>query len=206
MDEQKIRQIIRDELSRRDASSRFSLNSIPNHTHNGVDSLQIKEENIVPSVCVSGRIEFAQSTRYTINLNASFTPSNVFVYGNVFDSTSSPTVRALTIGNASLTPSFYLQPDTSTSVVTGNIQYPFPTELFDGSRENVPMQSCTYLATGTGSPNFRALSSEGHVVSIEYGGTIYARATIIGFSKTSIIIDVPYLTSGWSIIANYLIT
>lgn len=206
MDEQKIRRIIREEIARDHNSSRYRVNAIPNHQHDGVDSLKIKADNIVPSVSVSGRIEFAQTARYTINLNSSFTPSSILAYGNVFDSATSPTVRCLSIGSANLTPSFYLQPDTATTVVTGNIQYPFPTELFDGTFAEVPLQSSTYLATGTGSPNFRASSSEGHIVSIEYGGTIHARVTVIGYSKNAIILDVPYLTSGWSIIVNYVIT
>jgi len=182
-------------MRRNNARSQYSVDSTNYHKHTGNDSVRINADNIVPSVSVSGRIEFAQSTQYRINLNSSFTPKNILAYGNVFDNASSPTVRAITIGSANLTPSFYLQPDTDTSVVTGNVQYPFPTEI-DGNIYNVPLQSSTYLATGTGAPNFRALSSEGHIVSVEYGGTIHARATVIGYSRDAVIIDVPFLTSG----------
>lgn len=39
MDENKIRQIVREEINRNHGNSRFSLQSIPKHTHNGVDSV-----------------------------------------------------------------------------------------------------------------------------------------------------------------------
>ena len=199
MDENKIRAIVKDEMKKNEAASRFNFRSIPLHTHNGTDSEKIQENNIIPSASVSGRITFAQATTYTLNLNASFTPSNIIAYGTVVDNSSAPTVRCQTIGSASLTPSFYLQPGGSTFVTTGDIQYPL---------NGVPVQSSSYIAVITGgSPPARALSSEGHIVSIEYPqDTIHARATVIGFSKESITIDVPNLDSGWEIIVNYVIT
>lgn len=205
--EQKIRQIVQEELRKSNGASRFGINSIPNHTHNGVDSLQIKQENIIPSVSVSGSIEMSQATTYRIKLNSSFTPSNILAYGLV-TGTDATTVRAMTIGSAQLTPSFYLQTGTSTTVVTGNIQYPFPTEQPDGSTPSVPMQSSTYLSVEpTGAAGaFHALVSEDHLVSVFYSGTIWARATVVGFSRDEIVIDVPYLESGWSIILNFVIT
>lgn len=203
MNEQQVRKIIQQELYKANNASRFNgVTAVVDHIHNGVDSPKIKAENVIPSVSVSGSITFSQQTRYTINLNSSFTPSFILAYGIVTDGT----VRAQTIGSASLTPSFYLQPNTDTSVITGNIQYPFPTTLRDGTTAEVPVQSSSYIATGTGSPSSRALVSEGHIVSIEYGGTIYARATVIEYSKTKIVIDVPYLSAGWNIIVNYVIS
>lgn len=47
MDENKIRQIAREEASRTAALSRFSINSIPFHTHNGTDSNPISSPTIV---------------------------------------------------------------------------------------------------------------------------------------------------------------
>lgn len=41
LDEKRVRQMIREELARKDSSSRFQLNNIPNHTHNGVDSVPV---------------------------------------------------------------------------------------------------------------------------------------------------------------------
>jgi len=212
MNDQLIRKIVREELARSNASSRFQLNSIPQHTHNGTDSPFIKEENIIPSVSVSGSVTMTSTGIYTLNLNASFTPKHIMAYGNVFDAVppdySGLSVRAMSVGSANLTPSFYFQPNDSRSVITGNIQYPFPTEQPDGTYMNVPVQSSVYLATiQGGAPAARSLSSEGHIASVEYpGGTIHARVTVVGFDKNAVYLSVPYLDSGWSITINYIIT
>ena len=207
-----VRRIVREEMDRKSNQSRFQLNSIPQHTHNGVDSPLLKEENIIPSVSVSGSVTMTSIGIYTLNLNASFTPKHIMAYGNAFNAVppdySGLTVRAMSVGSANLTPSFYFQPNDSQSVVTGNIQYPFPTEQPDGTYMNVPVQSSVYLATiQGGSPAARSLSSEGHIASVEYpGGTIHARVTVVGFDKNAVYLSVPYLDSGWSITINYIIT
>ena len=48
LDENRIRQIVQDEMRRGDSGGRFGLKNIPNHTHNGVDSLPIKASSIIP--------------------------------------------------------------------------------------------------------------------------------------------------------------
>lgn len=196
--EQKIRQIVRDEILRNQNSSRFGVNSIPNHAHTGTDSSsRIKAEDIIPSTSVTGSITFSSVQEYTIQLNASFTPRNIQAYG-VVTGTDGGAVRCLSVGSAQLTPTFYLQPGSSNFVVTGDIQYPF---------NGKPAQSSAYISMERGSNNdFYALVSEDHIVSIFFNGTIWARATVTGFSKTAITIDVPNLESGWSIIMNYVIS
>ncbi len=176
MDEQKIRNIVRQELQKQNNSSQYNLGVSQRHTHNGLDSLQIKQDNVIPSVSVSGRITFAQETNYTINLNSSFTPSHISLYGIAYDANGSTGVRCIIIGSANLGPSFYLQPGaTSTSVVTGDIQYPF-------------------------------VNPEGNIVDVQWSGTIYARATITSFSKTSVVFNVSTLASDWEIYTNIVIT
>ncbi len=195
-----MRQIAQEEMRKQDSASRFGLKSIPNHTHNGVDSLAVKQSDIVPSVSVSGNINFAQNATYTIHLNSSFTPSHIEVYGNVV---GNGTERFITFGSANLTPSFYLQPDTSTSVVTGNIQYPF---IDPNLEETVPLQSSIYFGAEGAAGALHTLSSEGHVINVAYPAiTVHARATITGFSRNAIFIIVE-LDNGWEINANYVIT
>lgn len=274
--ESTVRRIVQQEMAKRDSSARFNLNSIPNHTHNGVDSLQVKEENLIPSVSVSGRITFAQETDYVLNLNANFTPSTVSLYGvaystrvqytfnsdelisatsgtvytqggvsytvvntvvnsftivmygssdpsssgNIqrvigdgefiitytsYSASSSASTRAMIIGSANLGPSFYFQPDSATSVKTGNIEYPFIDPNINGGT-TVPLQSSMYfLATNT-STTFRGQPGEGHIVDVQYSGTIYARATITTFDKTKVVFHVSDLASGWEIYTNIVIT
>jgi hypothetical protein len=200
MDENKIRRIVQQEIARSNSGSRFKINSIPNHSHNGVDSLQIKEENVIPSTSITGFVSFAQATTYTINLNASFTPKQLQVNGIATGEYSGGQTRVMLVGSAQFTPTFYLQADTDTVVNTGTLQFPF---------NGKPAQSGSFLSvTRGGTSNFYAGVTEDHIVSVNFPttNTIQARATVTNFSKTSITIDVPVLTSGWEITLNFVIT
>lgn len=203
MDETRIRKMVQDEIARAAKSNQFGLQKIPYHVHNGVDSPKISENSLVQSVSVSGNISFASSDEYTIYLNSSFTPSSVMAYGNV---TGSGAELYMTFGTANLVPSFYLQPDTTRTVVTGNVQYPFVDPNLSPVT-TVPMQSSIYIgaeSTSTGS-GMHSLSSEGHIVNVFYGGDIKARATITEFTKSYIKIQTT-IDSGWEINANIVIT
>jgi hypothetical protein len=208
--EQKIRQIVQQELQKSGASSRFKLNTIPNHVHNGIDSQQIKAEDIIPSLNTAGSITFGtEGATYTINLTSSFTPSNILAYGVVTDAAVSPTIRCHTVGSAQLTKGFYLQSESSRSVKMGGPEYPFPTEQPDGTTPTVPIQGSSFIYANESSGAIRAGVSEDHLVDIFIGSDIAdirARVTVIDFSRTSIKLYVPYLTSGWRINVNYVIT
>jgi len=283
MDENKIRQIVQQELQRNNNASRFTINSIPQHTHDGVNSPKIKAENIIPAVSVSGNIDFAREDTYTIYLNSSFTPSRIQLYGVAYsltgtltftssspetvtigtvyeieDGSGVPTgqtvtittaginvtsivttgtltpppttgnlnkvagtgsgssniaytsvvdgstigVRCQIIGSANLGPSFYLQPDSTSSVVTGDIQYPFVDPILGVV---VPLQSSSYISAQS-SNIFRALSGEGHIVNVAVGSTIYARMTVTEFNRDKIVLVVSDLATDWTISANLIIT
>lgn len=206
MDEQKIRQIVRQELAQRDASSRFALNSIPNHTHNGVDSLPIKEDNIIPATSITGTITIDQATTYTLNLNASFTPRLVTVDGILTGTYDGNAARVHTVGSALLTPTFYFEenrPDgqavANTTIDTLDLQFPF---------NGRPAQESSALwVTRGGTSNFFANASRDHLVSVYYGtnpstSDDVARVTLTQFSKTSITLEVPVLVSSWTIFLN----
>ncbi len=203
LSEKEIRRIIRDEIRRSDSASRFTVRDIPNHTHNGVDSLRIQENNLIQSVSVSGNITFSASDEYTIYLNSSFTPSSIIAYGNIIGSTAE---RDMSIGTANLVPSFYLQPDTDRTVVTGNVQYPFLDPNLS-PKTTVPLQSSCYIGAedaATGS-NMHTLSSEGHIVNVFYNGGIQARATVTTFTREYIKFQTT-IASGWEMNINYVIT
>lgn len=202
IDEQKIRSIVQQEIQNASNRSRFTLQTPQLHAHTGNDgSPQVKQTDIVPSTSVSGSITFDQVAIYTLNLNSSFTPSRVTALGNV---TGPGGIKVMTVGEARLTPSFYFQPSSLTSVITGNIQYPF--------QGQTPAQSSVYLYT---QPNalaggvFHTLVSEFHIVDVSgfpTGADIYARATIVGFSKNAVLVEVSDLTAGWEMNINYIIT
>lgn len=202
--ENKIRQIIRQEIRNNETQGSFRLRDIPKHIHDGIDSLKIHEKDLIQSVSVSGRITFSQETDYTINLNANFTPSSVIMYGIAYD-TSGTGVRCMIHGSANLGSSFYLQPDTATSVKTGSIQYPFIDPNIEGGTI-VPLQSSSYLWVDNGSTDFHGQPGEGHIVDVQWSGTIYARATITEFTKNKVVVHVSDLASGWEIYTNIVIT
>lgn len=202
LDEKQIRQIVQQELQRSNNASRFTVNSIPQHTHDGINSPQIKQENIIPSVSVSGRITFAQETDYTLNLNASFTPSHISLYGLAYNGTE----RCMVVGSANLGPSFYFQPgQTTTSVITGNVQYPFIDPNINGGTV-VPLQSSMYVYVSNGSTTFHGQPGEGHIVDVQWSGTVYARATITSFNRNAVTFHVDTLVAGWEIYTNIVIT
>lgn len=203
MDENKVRQLIREEMSRSNSGNRFAVNNIPFHTHNGVDSPKIQEDSLIQSVSVSGNITFSASDEYTIYLNSSFTPSSILAYGNIVGATAE---RYMSIGSASLVPSFYLQPDSTRTVVTGGPQYPFVDPNL-ATPTTVPLQSSVYLGAEsavTGN-TMHTLSSEGHIVNVFYGGTILARATVTEFTRSFIKFQTT-IASGWDMNINYVIT
>lgn len=201
MDDKQIRRIVQDEMRRGASKSRFGLQMPQNHAHTGIDgSPQIKQSDVVPSTSVTGFISFADTTTYTINLNASFTPRQILAYGIVTGEYSANQTRIMSIGTAQLTPTFYLQAETTRSVVTGNLQYPF---------QGKPAQSSSYInVTRGGTANFFAGVSEDHLLSVAFPTTanILARVTVTDFSKTAITLDVPYLESGWEITLNFVIS
>lgn len=64
--ESQIRGIIRQELSSFNASGRFQLNIVPQHTHNGTDSPFISEDNVILTKKLYTQIEQTESQVITL--------------------------------------------------------------------------------------------------------------------------------------------
>lgn len=84
MTPEQIRKIVQDELRKSNAGSRFHVNSIPQHVHNGTDSPKINQQDILPNTRASGSITFARNAQYTLGLN--FNPTAILFYGTAIDS------------------------------------------------------------------------------------------------------------------------
>lgn len=209
LDENRIRQIVQEEVRRNESAGRFGFRNIPNHTHNGLDSLAIKQDSIIPAASITGTITIDTATTYTLNLNASFTPQIVTVDG-VLTGTSpvtGQTARVHVVGSALLTPSFYLEenrPDgqatANTTVDTLDLQFPF---------NGKPAQESSFLWVVKSGSNNEAYAgaSRDHLVSVFYGtdsstSDDVARVTLTQFSKNSLTLEVPVLVSGWTIFLN----
>ncbi len=203
MDEKKIRQIVQQELQRSNSAGRFNVNNVPFHTHDGVNSAQIKEENVIPSTSIMGDIRFSRADEYQILLNSSFTPSNILAYGVITGNFGGNGNRVFFIGSATNSPTFYLQSLNNDSVQTGNIQFPF---------NGKPAQSGAYFSGNRVNIfDIYAGVTEDHILSVAFPdpdviADIHARVTITGITRDRITIDVPYLDSGWSVFMSFLIT
>lgn len=83
--EQQLRSMMRDEIRRNDNSSRFQLQSIPKHTHNGVDSVFL----VQPTQTYIGLIQGGTTDPvaatvllpkgWTLNINTTGTPTYTYV-------------------------------------------------------------------------------------------------------------------------------
>lgn len=186
--EEQIRQIVREEIQRNYSSG---SPKVAPHKHNNVDNLQIRQSDVLPSTRATGRIQFSEVKRYTLNINSNPNPTLIICYGVVVDDDTSPTIRINTFGTAELGQSYYFQPLTTDSVTPG------PMQRF--------VQASTYLSVQNGG-TFHALADEGHLVDVEYPvGTIHARMTLVSFDKSTITLDVTDLDAGWSIIVNLVV-
>lgn len=206
MDETKIRNIVKQEIARQNNMSQYVLGSSQRHTHNGLDSLQVRQDSIVPSVSVSGSIRMRSEAIYTLYINGLLTPRNIFCTGNA-QVIGGAAERYMFVGTAQLGPSFFLQPKTSRSVVVGGPQYPFTDPNNPEYGSNIPMQSCSYWGSETATSGRHTLVGNFHIIDIQYPeGTSHARATVIDFNKNAITIAVETLDDGWEINANFVIT
>lgn len=169
-------------------------------------------QDIVASQGASGSITFStDGQRYRIGLNtkpgSAFSPSVIRFNGIAIrrgGGGGSIDIRSLVVGDAFLGPSFYLQPESSTSVTIG------------GTPMTVIQSSSYILVNDSGSgPNTQASVSEGHIVSVIFNGVVVARATIPDLEVFStepggpiqqgaLIVDVE-LESNWEIIGNFVI-
>lgn len=193
-------------------ATKYGVAKVPLHVHNGFDAPQIKQSNIIQSQAASGSITMSTNgQRYEIGLNikpgSPFTPSTIRFNGIAVHSTTSPAItpdiRSLVCGDAFLGPSFYLQPESSSSVTIGG-------------NPQVVIQSSSYILvnnSGAG-PATQASVSEGHIVSVTFNGNIVARATIPDqdqygaidgpIKDGNLLVDVT-LATNWHIIGNFVI-
>lgn len=187
MDDKKIRQIVQEELRRNNSQDRFGYSTIPYHVHNGKDAPRILEDNLQQNPVILGSIEFASQDDYILNLNSTFTPTEITAYSNIIGPSGE---RFVSTGSAYLTSAFYFQPQDDRSVQTGKIQYPF---------NGYPAQTSVYFGTDSGGAR-RTVVSQFAIVSVEYPlGTVRAQMKIKDFGRSSVTVEVTVLESGWSI-------
>lgn len=169
----------------------YSLSNF--HTHNGKDAPKILEDNIQQNPVILGAIEFSSQAEYTLNLNSTFTPTEIIAYSNIVGSSGE---RFVSTGSAYLTPAFYFQPLSNRSVQTGTLEYPL---------NDYPAQTSVYLGVDSTSTH-RTVVSEFAIVSVEYPlGTVHAQMKIKNYGRSSVTVDITVLDAGWTINSSLVI-
>lgn len=201
MDEQRIRQIIRQEIQGAIAQSAFSMKNVPQHTHTGTagDAPKIPASNIIPGTRASGVITMSTDGRvYRIGTN--FNASEISFYGIIRNSGSG--IRAQVIGNAQLGPTYRLLDDgTGNSVSAGGTLQ----SIIQGSSFML-----TDAGTAGGDPALVAATagvSEENIAQVLFptASDIPAVATVVGYGPGFADIQV-FLDSGWEILGYFVVT
>ncbi len=110
MDENKIRQIVREELSRQDVSGRFKVQNIPYHTHDGVNSVILPPFSVKGINALSSNEQGVMGKNFAIG-NVLINPilSNGAAYNLQTPTLSSEGLNGFTGGTAPIGTTIYFQ-------------------------------------------------------------------------------------------------
>jgi hypothetical protein len=196
MNEQQIRQIVRDEVEK---NYRSGAPLVPPHTHDGVNNLKIKQSDIIHLTGIMGKVTFTSNSTYTLYFTAP-NPSRLELNGFTYD-TGAANSSVLTTGIALLSQAYYFQPRDTRSAKQGGTQYPIDGVLAQCSSNLYVQDSGSALVeTWPRVDQFYLLNAyTGASTSI---GTIQAQ----NLTSTSIELVVTNLASGFNIVANFIIT
>lgn len=93
LSEQDVQRIVQTELQKYNNGARFNVNATPFHTHNGIDSPKVNEQNIVINTRGLGSITMAQNaTDYYLGIT--FNPTLVTFFGSAVRTTFTFVVSA----------------------------------------------------------------------------------------------------------------
>lgn len=207
MNEQQIRQLIRDEMLK-NANSGAPI--VPRHTHNDVDSPAIRYANILTSPVYNGTITMTQGTITGSVPNQVITWANYYIpapskvstvqfMGGALNTTASPAIHAMIVGEAELIGGFQYQPGTSNSVTMGKT----PVNIIQGSAAFV----MTNGAGGGGAGAFSILrNSQGHIAyASDASNNIYAMADVLSFNNNQITIRTAF-AANWSLSGLWIVS
>ena len=211
MDEAKIRQISREEVQKAQMSSfagGVPINSgvpyLPPHHHDGIDNLQIKQDDIIPSVSIMGKITFAENKTYRAFFNKS-NPTRLDLNGIAINAVTNNC--AVITGVAILNAAKYFQPINTSSFKEGGTQYPV---IQQGGQSNVPAQCSTnqYFAMTNTLDSFSHVDQFYIVNAFFAPGEYIVTAELCNLTSTSIDIVITnlYAPNTWSLVANLIIT
>lgn len=177
--------------------TKFGVSQVPLHSHNGIDSPRIPSTSISASFRTSGNITMATDGA-TYRIANPFNASQVLFYGIASRAPGGTVdIRVNLFGAAQLGRSYYLAPQSSTSVTVA--EHP----------QKVVQSGSFFLVTTGGAvvPQYRARSTETTLCNVDWptSNDIVARAEIVDFGNGYIDVLVN-LGTDWTISANFMVT
>lgn len=188
-----VRRIFREETEKnKNAGSPI----VVRHDHDGSNSPQVSQANIIPLTTVNGTIDMASTGTYYLNMSSiGGSPSSVTFFGGA----KHPGItkqHAMIVGNAQLGVNQQFQPQTTKSV------------QMTGSKVTTIIQGSAFMYINNADLTKNIVgNSQGHIVYLfDDTGTDLIVANIVSYSNSQIKINVITLASGWTISGLWTIT
>lgn len=194
MDENKIRQIVKDEMQRNYHSG---TPQVPPHIHDGISNLKVDRSNVINLVGIMGNIDFASNDTYTLYFSTP-NPARIDMNGFAFDNGLVDS-SVLTVGMALLSTSYYFQPRNDRSASQGGLAFPLSGILAQCS------SNLYVLDEGTTNDTFPH-ANQFFIMNARNSSTVFATMQLKNLTATSIDIEVTNLHADWRISANFIIS
>lgn len=197
MDEQKLKNLIDQQIDSYMKAKQFSVSKIPNHTHNGTDSVQISESNILPSPTFGAfLVENVSETFFLTNLPETLTQLtfNGIAANNAADLSLPGTKKALCTGQAIFRNCFgFVGAGSEIPVGVGQ------------SLSLIQTTSSMYIDEATLANTGVAVSGLHILYVIDETDTVVASLSVSSFNRGRLTIE-SHVESGWAIQGTLLLT
>lgn len=199
MNEQDVRKIVKEEFWKNYNSG---TPNTPPHKHDDVSGTRIEESDLIKSVGVMGKIDFAHNATYTLYFST-LNPSRLDLNAMAFDN-GSLNSSALIVGVALLSKTYYFQPLSTRAAKQGGLPYPIGGVLAQCSSNLFVLDASNPSATYPHVDQFFIMnafystgpSTNAHIVT----------GQLQNLTPNSIDIVITNLLSGWKVSANFIIT
>ncbi|MBL0320485.1 MAG: hypothetical protein IPP74_14515 [Alphaproteobacteria bacterium] len=191
MDENKIRQIVRDEVNRGTNKSRFELKSIPRHVHDGVDSLNISEDNVLLTKKLTTQLILSESETFT--LRNVYNVSRISYHAIAYDSSSSPATKKATISGEIIFGKCSEFTGSGSSISTSGL--PIVPNAGSGNTSAF-LQSSNSIYINTGNLTHTSVTAAPYLVYAQDNSTIYAVLSLDSYKNDELTFT-SYIATSW---------
>ena len=199
MEKEEIKQIAKQVFSEMMASSQYKTADTTFHTHNGIDSPRINQENVVNN---NKYVAIAVASSGLVTFNSISNPSALLFYGFAANNAGggAATLKAMCTGNAQLGVCYSANNSSATTTVTIN----------PSSQSSFIQTSCAIYIDTTSLANTRVAASgtgsdplTDRFIYVTDGSTVVAEATVVMWDSQSITVNFT-LAATWQITGGFL--